>query len=337
MILHTQAPTRIDLAGGTLDLYPLYLFEDGGLTVNLAINILTKVRIEPYREGVELHSLDLQRTLTAPSARDLPLGGPLDLLVRAVRFANPQPGLRIVTQSTAPSGSGLGASSSLLVCLMTALDRINGRRHNRGSLIELASRLEAQSIRVPTGKQDYYPAIYGGVNAIWFEVERDRVEPLALDDRMWLALEDRLVLSYTGEPHDSALTNWSMMRAYIDGIPSTAVSLRRIKQTALSMREALLRADLDRLGTLIAEEWENRRQLAEGVSTPAIDTLMRVAQEAGAVASKVCGAGGGGCMVSFVRSGAKATVAGALAAHGARVLPFRIAHRGVHSRMLDDS
>lgn len=335
--LRAQAPTRIDLAGGTLDLYPLYLFEDGGLTVNIAIDIMTEVQIEPHPAGVELSSVDRRQTLTAPSARDLPAGGPLDLLVRAVRFADPEPGLRIVTRSSAPAGSGLGASSSLLVCLLAALDRINGRRHTRGSLIELAAHLEAQSIRVPTGKQDYYAAVYGGVNAIWFEVARDRVEPLVVDAAMRRALEDRLVLSYTGEPHDSAVTNWSMMRAYIDGIERTATSLRRIKATALAMREALLAADLDRLGVLIGEEWENRRQLADGVSTPAIDTLIRAAGEAGAVASKVCGAGGGGCMVSFVRDGAKAAVAAALAAHGARVLPFHIAYRGVRSRALGDS
>lgn len=336
LILQTQAPTRIDLAGGTLDLHPLYLFEDGGLTVNIAIDIMTKVRIESSSEGVELQSLDLQHTLVAPSARDLPPGGPLDLLVRAVRFANPSSGLRIITHSTAPRGSGLGASSSLLVCLLAALDRIHGRRQDRGSLIELASRLEAQSIRIPTGKQDYYAAIYGGINAIWFEVDRDRVEPLTLPPGMQRALENRLVLSYTGEPHDSALSNWGMMRAYLDGIPRTAAGLRQIKATALLMREALLRADLDSLGALIGEEWENRRQLADGVSTPAIDRLMRTAQDAGAVASKVCGAGGGGCMVTFVRDGAKATVAAALAAHGAQILPFHIARRGVRSRVVSD-
>ncbi len=332
MIVEASAPTRVDLAGGTLDLYPLYLFEDGGLTVNIAVEILTSVRIEPHPKEIVLHSVDLGQTIAMPSARDLPLGGPLDLLARAVRYANPARGLRIVTHSRAPRGSGLGASSSLLICLLAALDRVNRRRRTRPALIELASRLEAQSIRIPTGKQDYYAAAYGGVNTIWFELDRDRVEPLVADTRMRKVLEDRFILSYTGEPHDSAATNWRMMRAYIDGAPRTTEGLRRIKQTALAIRETLRYHDFERLGPLLRDEWEHRRELAEGVSTPAIDALMEAAQAAGALASKVCGAGGGGCMVTLARAETKDAVAAALSARGAVVLPFRIARRGLHVR-----
>lgn len=332
MIVEASAPTRIDLAGGTLDLYPLYLFEDGGLTVSIAVEIPTIVRIEPYADGIALHSIDLAQTVTTPSPHDLPLGGPLDLIVRAVRYANPRRGLRIVTHSSAPRGSGLGASSSLLICLLAALDRIARRRRSRPALIDLASRLEAQSLRIPTGKQDYYAAAYGGVNAIWFELERDRIEPLAVGPRSRRALEERLLLAYTGEPHNSAATNWSMMRAYLDGAPRTTGGLRRIKQTALAVREALRYHDFERLGPLVRDEWEHRRQLADGVSTPAIETLMEAAEAAGALASKVCGAGGGGCMLSVVRKETKAAVAAALVAHGAVVLPVRIARRGVQVR-----
>ncbi len=329
MIIEASAPTRIDLAGGTLDLFPLYLFEDGGLTINVAIEIRTTVRIEPHGNGIVLHSVDLEQTLAAASARELPLGGPMDLIARAVRFASPAKGVRIVTQSSAPPGSGLGGSSSLLICLLAALDRAMRRRRSRSALIELASRLETQSMRNPAGKQDYYAATYGGVNAIWFELERDRLEPLAgnADDRA--VLEDRLVLSYTGQARRSAVTNWSMLRAYIDGAPRTTAGLRRIKHTAIAVREALRDHDLERLGPLLREEWEQRRQLADGVSTAAIETLMAAAESAGALGSKVCGAGGGGCMVTVVRKESKAAVAAALSAHGAVLLPVRIARRGL--------
>ncbi len=329
MIVEASAPVRIDLAGGTLDLFPLYLFEDGGLTVNVAVEIRTSVRIEPIDQGLALHSVDLEQRLEAASARELPLGGPLDLLARAVRFASPAKGLRIVTQSDAPPGSGLGASSSLLICLLAALDRVTRRRRSRPALIELASRLETQSLRIPAGKQDYYAATYGGVNAIWFELERDRLEPLAANPQHRSLLEERLILSYTGQAHSSAVTNWSMLRAYIDGAPRTTAALRRIKHTALEVRDALRHHDFERLGPLLREEWEHRRQLADDVSTGTIDRLMAAAESAGALASKVCGAGGGGCMVTVVPKEAKAAVAAALSSHGALVLPVRIARRGL--------
>jgi len=217
----------------------------------------------------------------------------------------------------------------LLICLLAALDRVTRRRRNRSALIEVASRLETQSLRIPAGKQDYYAATYGGVNAIWFEVERDRLEPLVANAQHRTLLEDRLVLSYTGQAHNSAVTNWSMLRAYIDGAPRTTAALRRIKQTALNVRDALRQHDFERLGPLLREEWEHRRQLADGVSTGTIDRLMAAAESAGALASKVCGAGGGGCMVTVVPKEAKAAVAAALSAHGAMVLPVRIARRGL--------
>jgi len=305
------------------------LFEDGGLTVNVAIDIRTTVRVEPHKDGILLHSVDLGQTLTAPTPDELPVGGPLDLIARAVRFARPPKGVRVVTQSNAPPGSGLGASSSLLICLLAALDRMLHRRRSRLALIELAARIETQSLRIPAGKQDYYAAAFGGVNAIWFELDRDRLEPLLNSTPERAMLEERLILSYTGQAHRSAVTNWSMMRAYIDGAPRATEGLRHIKQIALALREALRAHDFDRLGSLLRDEWEHRRHLADGVSTPTIDALMAAAESAGALASKVCGAGGGGCMVTIVRKESRAAVESALTAHGAEVLPVRIVRKGV--------
>lgn len=330
MIVEATAPCRIDLAGGTLDIYPLYLFEEGGITVNMAVDLASEVRLSTRTDNrIRIRSLDTETDLAAESIDALPLGGPLDLIARLLRFYRPVTGLDVETRNRAPKGSGLGASSSLLIALSGALNALHGSPHPPERLIDCGANLEAQNIRIPTGKQDYYPPLYGGVNAVWFEVAGNRVEPLLVDERARAALERRLILSFTGISHFSGATNWEMMRNYIDGAGSTRERLAAIKRTALAMRECLLHGDLEEFGAVLDEEWQNRRDLAEGVATPETEQMMTAAREAGAIASKLCGAGGGGCMITWAPEGGEEAVAAALEQAGARRLSYRIARRGL--------
>jgi D-glycero-alpha-D-manno-heptose-7-phosphate kinase len=330
MTVEAVAPCRIDLAGGTLDIWPLYLFLDGGLTVNIGIDLYSRVRISQREDQrVHLRSLDTGAELEAGSVDELPLGGPLDLLARAVRFYRPATGIDLSTENSAPKGSGLGASSSLLICLSGALNAFNGATPDHACLVDCAANLEAQNIRIPTGKQDYYPPLHGGVNAIWFDVGGNRVEPLLVDESAFSTLEQRLVLSFTGISHFSGATNWDMTRNYIEGSGETRARLADIKATAVEMRHCLLEGDFERFAHVLNQEWQNRRQLADGVATPETDRMMAAARQAGAQASKLCGAGGGGCMITFVPVGAREAVIAALEAEGARTLPYRIARHGL--------
>src|SRR5205085_12029238 len=127
-----------------------------------------------------------------------------------------------------------------------------------------------------------------------------------------------------GISHFSGATNWDMLRNYIEGSGETRPKMAGIKQTALAMREALLAGDFNAFAHVLDEEWQNRRRLAEGVSTPEIDRMMAAAERAGALAGKICGAGGGGCMISFAREGTREAVVNALESQGAREIPYRI-------------
>src|SRR5213593_1039449 len=94
MTVEAVAPCRIDLAGGTLDIYPLYLFEEGGITVNIGIDLFSSVRLTARAdERVHIRSLDTGAELAADRVRDLPLGGPLDLIARLLRFYPPRCGV----------------------------------------------------------------------------------------------------------------------------------------------------------------------------------------------------------------------------------------------------
>ena len=336
MYVEAIAPSRIDLAGGTLDIYPLYLFEEGGITVNVGTDVSSRVRLTPRADRqVRLRSVDTGMEQHAASVDELELRGPLDLVARLLKFYAPATGVDVETENRAPKGSGLGASSSLLIALSGALTELNETRYDGETLIRYGADLEAQSIEIPTGKQDYYAAVYGGVNAIYWGVRQNEVRRLLVTEDVIATLERRLILTFTGISHFSGATNWDMLRNYIENTGATRACMRTINETAHAMAAALQAADFDRFAEVLNREWQNRRSLAEGVSTPEIDRMIDAAQEAGAMASKLCGAGGGGCMITFARDGAQEAVKAALTAHGARLIPYRISREGLQVRRVE--
>jgi D-glycero-alpha-D-manno-heptose-7-phosphate kinase len=336
MYVEAIAPARIDLAGGTLDIYPLYLFEEGGITVNIGVDVCSRVRLTPRADRkVHIRSVDTGTTQSAASVEELDPRGPLDLVARLLRFYAPATGVDVETENRAPKGSGLGASSSLLIALSGALNELNGANLDGETIIRYGADLEAQNIRVPTGKQDYYAAFYGGVSAIYWGIRQNEVRKLLVSEDVISTLESRLIVSFTGISHFSGATNWDMLRNYIEDTGSTRQSMRVINETAHEMARVLQNADFAGFAQVLDREWQNRRSLAEGVSTPDIDAMMAAARSAGAAASKLCGAGGGGCMVTFVEDGTQEAVKTALAARGAQVIPYRISRQGLQVRRVN--
>jgi D-glycero-alpha-D-manno-heptose-7-phosphate kinase len=325
-VLTSSAPTRIDLAGGTIDIWPLYLFHDGASTLNAAISLRAHAQVEPRPAGgVELVSIDTGRRAYAASwpdlnaACDLPL---LALLARHYRLENAV----LTTRGESPAGAGIAGSSALTIAVCGALARWTGQSEAPADLLQVAMNVECQTIHVPTGVQDYRPALYGGIAAIELRVDGIHRQALAVDP---LELEQRVVLAYTGEPRNSGTNNWEITKKHIDGDQHVFDCFERIRDTALGMRGALERGDWDAVGHHIATEWDNRKRLAPGVTTPAIEGLIAHAMSAGATAAKVCGAGGGGCLFCYGPPDVRERMAEALAAAGARVLDFRIEREGL--------
>jgi D-glycero-alpha-D-manno-heptose-7-phosphate kinase len=321
----SSAPTRIDLAGGTIDIWPLYLFHEGASTVNAAISLRAHAEIRGRTDGrIELRSVDGGRSVTASrwselGDRELPL---LALLARQYRLDN----ATLTTRGESPAGAGIAGSSALTIAVAGALAQWTHHSVDPDSLLHIAKNVECQVIRVPAGVQDYRPAFYGGVATIELRPEGIRHVPLQVDPA---ELEHRIVLAYTGAPRHSGTNNWDITKRHIDGDRHIFDCFERIRDTAISMRQALERGDWDEVGRQIAIEWDNRKRLAPGVTTPTIDVLIERATGAGATAAKVCGAGGGGCLFCYGPPHARSAVAAALADGGARVLDFRIEMEGL--------
>src|SRR3989304_4030711 len=103
-------PNRVDLAGGTLDIYPLYLLVGDAMTVNAAVAVHSKVLVRPYQSGAaRLYSADFGMAVTAADTHGFSLGGKLGLLSGALRHFPAVSGVEIRVGSGAPVGSGIGA------------------------------------------------------------------------------------------------------------------------------------------------------------------------------------------------------------------------------------
>ena len=321
------------MAGGTIDIWPLYLYHPGAITVNFAIDRYASCVVESRSDSkIVLRSLDLGGEEIFPSLDALRAASTyrMPIPARVVRYFAPETGLTITTHSEAPAGAGISGSSALMIALASAMNRLNGSRRPIEKIREISQNIESQVIRVPTGCQDYYPAIYGGVSAIELTEAGIHRKPIAID---FEDLNQRVVLAYTGAPRKSGINNWEVMKAHVDGDRAVHRNFDRIASIAAAMRLALERPDWNETARLLRDEWAHRRKNAPGISTPFIDRLVQVARPAGARAAKVCGAGGGGCVFFLVERGAGPRVAAAIEREGAQVLSARVAPRGVQVRV----
>jgi D-glycero-alpha-D-manno-heptose-7-phosphate kinase len=319
----------VDLAGGTLDLWPLYLFHPGAVTVNFAVNILTRCKVTRLTDDkIRLKSIDTKVEEEFRNFGELCSARKFKhpLAAHLVRFFAPDGGFEVETHSESPAGAGISGSSALMIATTAALARYTGRKLDREQIRVIAQNVEAQLIKVPTGCQDYYPALYGGVSAIHLDPDgihhaAVRVAPEELDRRF--------VLVYTGAPRKSGINNWEVFKAHINGDKKIFHNFERIGEIARAMHHALSMADWKQVAKLIREEWKLRKTNSPRISTPMIEKLIAVALRQGALAAKVCGAGGGGCVVFLTEPENREHISAAIRSYGGHVLPAMVARDGL--------
>jgi D-glycero-alpha-D-manno-heptose-7-phosphate kinase len=344
--IHAKAPTRIDLAGGTLDLWPLYLFLERPTTINLGIDLFAEVWCEERPSGnpsVVLKSDDQNHELkidwkdiahaTAPPQLELHLK--LLRLLATKHGVSPQGELTLRTKAGSPAGAGLGGSSTLSVALVGALTAWARGGHQADvlregtALLDIVRDVETTVIQVPAGVQDYYGAMFGGVQSLRWGA--------GVHEREWLApelvpaLESRIALFYSGQSRNSGINNWALFKAFIDKKDEVRERFAVINQAARDLETALRAQDWRAVGTAIRNEWKVRHTLAAGISTPEIDQAFQAARAiVPDSAGKICGAGGGGCFFIYSPEPAgKKAIEEALAAQGMRVLPYHASPRGL--------
>lgn len=307
MKIRARAALRLGLAGGGTDVSP-YPEEHGGWVLNATIDKYAYAVIEPLRDNVvRFEATDIgiseEFSLDAP----LPDGGRLALhravylaMVRDHNGGRPLP-MCLSTSCDAPAGSGLGASSTLVVVMVRAFAELLNLPLDDYAIAHLAFQIERIDCGLQGGMQDQYSAAFGGFNFMeFYGAERVVVNPLRIKSWIICELEASLVLFYTGVSRESAKIIADQSANVRNGQSYAVEAMHEIKKEALAMKECLLKGDFQGLVRAMRVGWENKKRSARTVSTPHIEAVYDAAIEAGALAGKVSGAGGGGFMMFFV-------------------------------------
>lgn len=336
MIIRSKAPLRLGLAGGGSDVSP-YSDLYGGLILNATINLYAYCTIEEINNGfITINSYDSHCFKSYPSAKYLNIDGEASLIKgvynRIIKDFQLEPkSFKIVTYNDAPAGSGLGTSSTMVVCILKAFIEWLSLPLGDYETSRLAYEIERKDLGLSGGKQDQYAAAFGGFN--YMEFKKDDiviVNPLKI--KRWIIdeLEASIVLYFTGAFRSSAAIIDEQKKNTSLGNSVAIVAMHKIKQSAIDMKLALLKGDMHEFARILGEGWENKKRMANAITNSTIQKTFDVAISAGAIAGKVSGAGGGGFIMFVVEPTKKKDVINALAKLDGFVMPFQFSDGGAH-------
>lgn len=336
MIIRSKAPLRLGLSGGGSDVSP-YSDIYGGYVLNATINLYAYCSIEETDNGkIVIEATDLEKKLLFDIAEELPIDGQLDLhkgvYNRIVKdFKTGARSFKISTYSDAPAGSGLGSSSTMVVCILKAFVEWLSLPLGEYEIARLAYKIEREDLQLSGGKQDQYAAAFGGFNFMEF-LKNDIVIVNPLRVKRWIIdeLESSMVLYYTGASRSSATIIDEQKLNTLNGNIIAIESMHRIKQNAIDMKMVLLKGDISGLAKILGEGWEDKKKMADGISNPMIQEVFDVALAAGAITGKVSGAGGGGFIMFMVDPVYKRQLINRLNELQGLVVGFQFSEGGTH-------
>ncbi|MEZ4749782.1 MAG: hypothetical protein R3B54_03890 [Bdellovibrionota bacterium] len=333
----SRAPTRADLAGGTLDIWPLYCVLNGAVTVNVALDLWEAVEFTVEKSGdftldvvsgkdSDTFKADASFQKTAPSLRF-----PATLIF--AYFAGrefPKLHVRAEIKTDVPRGSGLGGSSALAVALCRGLWEIEGKSAASGwqtEMLRWVQDFEARFLEVPTGTQDYLAALYGGLRTYGFRYGNPEVN--SLPEARLKELSDRLLVLFSGDQHQSGLSNWEIYRGFLENQSGYRVGLSELRDVADRVN-ALLQSEpkWSELGKLLNQEWDIRSRVFK-VNTPRLDKIIDQLRSMEILGCKVCGAAQGGSLIVLCEPAKKSAIQKTCEKDGIEVLAARPTNKGV--------
>lgn len=322
MKYRSRAPFRIGLAGGGTDVSP-YSDEYGGAILNASINLFAYTTIIPRDDNkIIIRSIDQKKELVFDSSESLPINGELDLQKGVYnriisQFQKEKLSFEMITSMDVSSGSGLGTSSTLVVSILGAFVEWFKLPLGEYDIAQLAYDIERVDLNMAGGKQDQYAATFGGINFMeFYEGNNVIVNPLRVRSELKNELQFNLVLYYTETSRESAKIIESQAELAKEKTDKPIAATHVVKKQAFLMKKALLKNELSKIGEILKVSWENKKQMAKGITTPLIDKIYQTAIDNGATGGKISGAGGGGFMIFYCDHSTRYDVIKSLAQFG---------------------
>lgn len=301
--IRSRAPLRLGLAGGGTDLSP-YCDIHGGAILNATIGRYAYAHLS-FRDDNKLFfsAHDVKQDDIIPLAAELPLDTGLPLH-RAVYNRMARDFLRgrihaisVTSMVDAPVGSGLGASSALVVALIEAYRATFGLPLGRYDVARLAFEIERIDLGMTGGRQDQYAAAFGGLNFMEFlPGDRVVVNPLRISPPYLYEFEASLVVCFSGQSRASAIIQ-DQVKAVTHSDKEALAGMHQLKSDATEMKQSLLLGDIQQVSEILNRSWQAKQRTSGLVSNSAVERVFELARKNGAVAGKISGAGGGGFLM----------------------------------------
>ena len=337
MVIRSKAPLRLGLAGGGSDISP-YCDKFGGYVLNATIDLYTYCTIIPTKNGkIVFNATDRNESFHSKSQKQLPIDGNLDLhkgvynrIIKTYGFSPLS--FEMTTYSDAPAGSGLGTSSTMVVCILQAFSEWLNLPLGEYELAQLAYQIERIDIGLSGGKQDQYAATFGGFNFIeFYDNNRVIVNPLRIKANLLNELESSALIYFTGISRSSSKIIKDQINSLNSSNKARLLAMHQIKNDALIIKEALLRGNFKKLYNTMIHSWEAKKGSSDSISNNYLDEIYTTAINAGAYCGKISGAGGGGFLFFFVDPIKRNIVKNALEKFNGNFINFHFVQMGSYS------
>ncbi len=292
-MIMSRTPLRISFVGGGTDLPAFYKFYGKGAVISATINKYIYVAVNRKFDS------KIRASYSVTEIVDDIDHVKHNAIRETLRFLNLDGGIEIVSISDIPSrGTGLGSSSTFVVGLLNALHAYKGEHVSSNQLAVEAVKIEREILNEPGGKQDQYLASYGGMQLLeFFDDEKVSVSPIIIKESIRNKLRENLILLYTGKERDST----PIIKEQSGSVHQHAESYIKMRDLVYEFLDSLKNGDIESLGNLMDQNWQEKRRLSSSISSSWIDDMYSKARENGALGGKIIGAGGGGFLFLVAR------------------------------------
>ena len=294
-----RSPLRISIGGGGTDI-PSYYKKNGGFFISAAINKYVYVTItEPFQKGIYLKYSQIEKTNNINKIKH-------NIIREVLKSEISKNKIEITTLTDIPAKTGLGSSGSFSTALIKAINLFNQKKISKRELAEKACEIEIKKLKQPSGKQDQYISVYGGISE--FSINKNgfvNVKNLKISNRTKTNLENNLLLFFTGFSRDSSFILNEQNKKTIKNNKEILHNLDFIKSLGHEIKHSLIKGDCNEFGKLMDEHWKYKLKRSKNMSNQTINEAYDYAIKNGALGGKLIGAGGGGFLLFYSNNPSK--------------------------------